>query len=145
MSKCHIVGNPVSRLISVVHVQVSLVTTVDHISVVHKVWNSCKNLIEPQHEISNNLTSEDWNKPLQPLFKLRNSKWCTVSSFTPKKNHQATSKGTDQTVRMRRLVLAFAGHTYHIVGNLMSRLNSFTITDNAAITDSKSHLVQTSM
>ena len=34
-------------------------------------------------------------------------------------NIQATSKGSDQTARMRRLVLAFAGRTYHIVGNLM--------------------------
>ena len=33
-----------------------------------------------------------------------------------------TSKGSDQTARMRRLVWAFAGRTYHIVGNLMSRL-----------------------
>ena len=33
---------------------------------------------------------------------------------------QATSKGSDQTARMRRLVLAFVGRTYHIVGNLMS-------------------------
>ena len=32
------------------------------------------------------------------------------------------SKGTDQTAHMRRLVWAFAGHTYNIVGNLMSRL-----------------------
>ena len=32
---------------------------------------------------------------------------------------QATSKGSDQTARMRRLVWAFAGRTYHIVGNLM--------------------------
>ena len=31
----------------------------------------------------------------------------------------ATSNGSDQTARMRRLVWAFAGRTYHIVGNLM--------------------------
>ena len=37
-------------------------------------------------------------------------------------NIQATSKDSDQTARMYRLVLAFAGRTYHIVGNLMSRL-----------------------
>ena len=35
---------------------------------------------------------------------------------------QATSKGSDLTARMRRLVLAFAGRTYHIVGNLRLRL-----------------------
>ena len=33
-----------------------------------------------------------------------------------------TSKGSDQPVRMRRLVRAFAGRTYHIVGNLMLHL-----------------------
>ena len=37
-------------------------------------------------------------------------------------SNQATSKGSDQTARMRRLVWAFAGRTYPIVGNLMSRL-----------------------
>ena len=35
---------------------------------------------------------------------------------------QATSKGSDQTVHMCRLVWAFAGRTYHIVGNLKLRL-----------------------
>ena len=30
-----------------------------------------------------------------------------------------TRKGYDQTEHMRTLVLAFAGRTYHIVGNLM--------------------------
>ena len=38
---------------------------------------------------------------------------------------QATRKGSDQTARMRRLIWAFAGRTYHIVGNLMSRLKYF--------------------
>ena len=35
---------------------------------------------------------------------------------------QATSKCSDQTAHMRRLVWAFVGRTYHIVGSLMSRL-----------------------
>ena len=35
------------------------------------------------------------------------------------KNIQATSKGADQTARMRRLVWALAGRTYRIVGNIM--------------------------
>ena len=35
---------------------------------------------------------------------------------------QATSKGSDQTGRMHRLIWGFAGRTYHIVGNLMPRL-----------------------
>ena len=36
---------------------------------------------------------------------------------------QVTSKGSDQTARMRRLIYGFAGRTYYTVGNLMSRLN----------------------
>ena len=40
-------------------------------------------------------------------------------------NSQTTSKGSDQTARMRRLIWAFTGRTYHIVGNLMSRLIIF--------------------
>ena len=39
------------------------------------------------------------------------------------KNIQAPIKGSDQTAHMRRLILDFVGHTYHIVRNLMSRLN----------------------
>ena len=35
------------------------------------------------------------------------------------KNTQATSKGSDQTARTRRLIWGFAGRTYHIVGNIM--------------------------
>ena len=35
---------------------------------------------------------------------------------------QETSKGSDQTAPMRRLILAFDGGAYHIVGNLMSWL-----------------------
>ena len=45
-------------------------------------------------------------------------------------NTQATRKGSDQTVRMCRLIWGLAGRLYHIVGNLMSRLicliNDFT-------------------
>ena len=41
-----------------------------------------KNMTEPRHEISNNLASVDSDEPLQPPFKLRNSKWCSVSSLT---------------------------------------------------------------
>ena len=35
---------------------------------------------------------------------------------------QEISKDTDQTVRMRKLTWGFAGLTYDIVGNLISRL-----------------------
>ena len=37
-------------------------------------------------------------------------------------NIQTTSKDYNQTARMCRLVWAFAGRSYHLVGNLMSRL-----------------------
>ena len=40
-------------------------------------------------------------------------------------NSPVTSKGSDQTARMRRLIRGFAGRTYHFVGNLMSRLISY--------------------
>ena len=67
------------------------------------------------------LTSIDLDQPVQPPFKLRNSKWRSFSSLTVIE-YKATSKGSHQTARMRRLVWAFAGRTYHIVGNLMSPL-----------------------
>ena len=49
---------------------------------------------------------------------------CSVSSLIviDSKNIQATSKGSDQTAGMRRLICSFVGRTYHIVGNLLSRL-----------------------
>ena len=45
-----------------------------------------------------------------------------VSSLTVIE-YSTTSKSSDQTALMPRLVLAFAGRIYHIVGNLMLRLN----------------------
>ena len=42
-------------------------------------------------------------------------------------NIQATSKGSDQTARMRRLIWGFAGRTYDIVGNLTQWLNCYSI------------------
>ena len=62
------------------------------------------------------LTCVDSDKPVQPPFKLRNPKWCLFSSLTV--IEYLSSKGSDQT----RLVWAFAGRTYHIVGNIMLRL-----------------------
>ena len=67
------------------------------------------------------LTRVDSDQSVQPHFKLRSSKWFSGSSLTVIET-QATSKGSDQTVCMRRLVWGFAGRTFHIVGNLMSRL-----------------------
>ena len=49
------------------------------------VWEDhmvSKNIIERWIEISNNLTRVDSDEPLQPPVKLRNSKWCSVSSLT---------------------------------------------------------------
>ena len=43
-------------------------------------------------------TCVDSDKPVQPPFKLTNSELCSVSTFL------ATSKDSDQTARMRRLV-----------------------------------------
>ena len=68
------------------------------------------------------LTWIDSDEPMQPPFKLRNFKCCSVSSFTITLNIQATSKGSDQTAHRCRLIWAFAGRTYHIVGNFMFRL-----------------------
>ena len=67
------------------------------------------------------LTSVDSYETVQPPYKPRNSKWCSVSSLTLIE-YLATSKCSDQIARMRRLIWDFAGRTYHIVGNLMSRL-----------------------
>ena len=59
------------------------------------------------------LTSVDSDEPVEPLFKLRNSKWCSVSSLLKR------PAKTDQTAGMHRLIWAFAGRTCHIVGNLV--------------------------
>ena len=43
-------------------------------------------------------------------------------------NTQATSKDSDQTAHMRRLIWGFADRTYHIVGNLMHWLLEISCT-----------------
>ena len=68
------------------------------------------------------LTSVDSYEAVQLPFKLRNSKCFSVSSLTLIEYNQVTCKGSDQTVHMHRLICAFAGCTYHTVGNLMSWL-----------------------
>ena len=65
------------------------------------------------------LTWIDSDEPMQPPFKLRNSKCRSISSLFSY-NIRAASKGSDQTAHMRRLVWAFTGRTYRIFGNLMS-------------------------
>ena len=61
------------------------------------------------------LKSVDSDEPVQPPFKLRNSKWCSLSSLT------LIEYSNDK----QRLWsdCAYAGRTYHIVGNLISQLN----------------------
>ena len=68
------------------------------------------------------LTSVDSDEPLQPSFKLRYSKWCSVGSLTVKEYL------SDKQRLWSVCVYAHAGlslcwiHVYHIVGNLMSLL-----------------------
>ena len=52
---------------------------------------------------------------------------CVQSAAWQSWNTQATSKGSDQTARMRRVIWDFAGCTYHIVGNLMHWLNYYVL------------------
>ena len=57
----------------------------------------------PRHVITNNVTSVDSDEPMQPPVKLR-----TPNDVQSVAQHsydmQATSKGSDQTARMRRLI-----------------------------------------
>ena len=64
------------------------------------------------------LTSVDSDEPLQPFFKLRNSKWYSVSSLQIIE-YSGAYIGSDQAALMRRLIWGFDSRTYHIVGNLM--------------------------
>ena len=70
------------------------------------------------------LTSVGSDEPVQPPFRLRNST-CVQSLAQRLKNIQATSKASDQTACMPRLIWGFAGRTYNIVGNLMLQLNYY--------------------
>ena len=83
----------------------------------HKIYRAVA--FEPRHVISKNVAF--WQVFTQTslcslFFSLETP--CTLIFIV----FQATSKGSDQTAHMRRLVWAFADRTYHIVGNLMSRL-----------------------
>ena len=61
------------------------------------------------------LTSVDSDQPVQPPFKLRNFKWVWSVVKQQSMNIQATSRGSDQTARMRRLIWDFAGRTYQML------------------------------
>ena len=73
--------------------------------------------------ISNNqiLTCVDSHEPCNPLLSIETPNYVQSVAYNSQ-NNQATSKCSDQTARMSRLVGAFAGHTYYFVGNLMLRL-----------------------
>ena len=49
-------------------------------------------------------------------LKTPNDVWSVAQDLL---NSQVTSKGSDQTAHMRRLILGFAGRTYQILGNPM--------------------------
>ena len=68
------------------------------------------------------LTNVDSDEPLQPPLSLETSNY-VQSVAKHSYNIQVTSKGSDQTAHMRRLISAFTGHTYHIAGTLMWWLN----------------------
>ena len=60
-----------------------------------------------RHVISNNVvffSSVDSDEPVQPPFKLRNSKRYSVSSLIVIEYFQASSKDSDQSARMRSLI-----------------------------------------
>ena len=69
------------------------------------------------------LTSVDSDQPVQPAFRHRYSKWCSVRSLTLKEyssdEQRLWSECAYAQADMRSLIWAFAGRTYHIVGNLM--------------------------
>ena len=65
------------------------------------------------------LTCVDPDEHVQPHFKLRTSKRCSISSLTLVEYSHDEQRLWSEAARMRRLIWAFAGRTYHIVGNLM--------------------------
>ena len=66
------------------------------------------------------LASVDSDQPVQTSFKLLSLE--TLNDVQSVAYIQATSKSSDQTGRMRRLIWGLVDRTYHIVGNLMSWL-----------------------
>ena len=64
------------------------------------------------------LTNVDSDEPLQPHFKLRNSKRCSVSSL-PIIEYSSDWQRLWSDCAYVQANWGFAGRTYHIVGNLM--------------------------
>ena len=60
-------------------------------------------------------------EPVQIPFKLRNSKWCSVSSLRVI-DYSSEQQRFWSDCAYAQLIWAFADRTLHIVGNLMSRL-----------------------
>ena len=77
-------------------------------------------IYEPRHVFSNNVALTQTS--LCNLLLNLDTPTFVRSVAEKSLNIQATSKGSDQSARICRLVWAFAGRTYHIIGNLMSRL-----------------------
>ena len=99
-------------------------------------FNPChaEYLYEPWHVFLTNcqqcgiLTCVDLGEPVQPPFKLRNSKWCSVSSYTVIEYSSNWQRlWSDCVYAQRRLIWGFAGRTYHIVRNLIHCLICATL------------------
>ena len=86
--------------------------------------NKHQNTYEPVHVISNNVVF--WQVQIQTslcsLLLILETQNAVQSVGLQSYNIQATSKGSDQSVLMRRLVWAFACRTNRMVGDLMVQL-----------------------
>ena len=84
------------------------------------------------HEVSNNVAFwhvKTWTSLCSLLLSLETPNG-VQSVALRSQNTQVTSKGSDQTVCMRRLIWGFAGRTYHIVGYNISCTGSSIIQIN---------------
>ena len=79
MSKCHIVGNHMSRLIFLKTVLIEQIYDIFHDPYILKTMIRARTHDFQQCGFS---TSVNSGEPVQPPFKLRNSKRCSVSSLT---------------------------------------------------------------
>ena len=68
------------------------------------------------------LTSVDWDEPVQSSFRLRNSKWCSVSSLTLM-GYSSIKQRLWSDCAYAQADLRLCWRTYHIVGNLRHWLN----------------------
>ena len=89
-------------------------------------FSSCKWAAACDFQQCGILTYLDSDKPVQPPFKHRTSKCYLVSSLTVIEYSHDLQRLWSDCRYTHSLVWAFAGGTYHIVGNLMSLLKLFT-------------------